>query len=51
MKLSISFYNIAKAGLYRHYDVEYFVDKEDFKEAREQLKVRRLWAIVQYINK
>ena len=51
MKLSMSFYNIAKAGLHGHYDAEYFADKEDFREAGEQLKVRRLRAMVQYMNK
>jgi len=46
MKLSISFYNIAKAGLRGHDNAEYFADKEDFKEAGEQPKVRRLRAMV-----
>jgi len=46
MKLSMSFYDIAKAGLHRHYDAEYFVDREDFEEAKKQLKVRRLRTMV-----
>jgi hypothetical protein len=42
----MSFYDIAKAGLHGHYDAEYFADKEDFEKAEEQLKVRRLRAMV-----
>jgi hypothetical protein len=51
MKLSMSFYDIAKAGLHGHYDAEYFAHKEDFEDAVKQLKARRLRAMVQYTNK
>ena len=51
MKLSMSFYDIAKAGLHGHYDAEYFADKENFEDAVEQLRARRLRAMVQHMNK
>jgi GTPase SAR1 family protein len=51
MKLSMSFYDIAKASLHGYYDAEYFADMEDFEDAVEQLKARRLRAMVQYMNK
>jgi hypothetical protein len=51
MKLSMLFYDIAKAGLHGHYDAEYFADKEDFEDAVKQLRARRLRAMVQYMNK
>jgi len=51
VKLSMSFYDIAKAGLHGHYDAEYFADKENFEDAVEQLRARRLRAMVQYMNK
>jgi hypothetical protein len=41
------FYDIAKAGIHRYHDAEYFADKEDFEDAVEQLKARRQQAMVQ----
>ena len=51
LKLSMLFYNTAKAALHGHYDAEYFGGKEDFEDAVARLKARRLRAMIQYMNK
>lgn len=45
------FYDTAKAALHWHYDAEYFEGKEDFEDAVERLKARKLRAMIQYMNK
>ena len=50
LKLSMLFYNITKAALHGNYDAEYFGGKEDFEDAVNRLKARRLRAMVQYMN-
>lgn len=50
LKLSMLFYDTAKAALHGHYDAEYFRVDEDSKDAVGRLKARKLRAMIQYMN-
>lgn len=50
LKLSMLFYNTAKAALHGQYNAEYFEGKEDFEDAVGRLKARKLRAMIQYMN-
>ena len=51
VKPGMRFYSTTKAALHGDYDSEYFGAKEDFEDAVKCFKVRRLRAMVQYMNK